>query len=403
MTFRGVGIAAVLFGVAVAAGGAAMARRDARPPVFVGSPAAPARPIPPAHLQTQGAHFRLDGQPFDWRGISAFRLVEMEAHGRRSEVVRYLDWAAAHHVTVVRVFSMARHLFELSPTDGLSALPSVLEQAQARRIHVEIVALVDTAAIPVGLDAHVRALGTIASAHANAIVEIANEPAHPTQREEVHDPRVLQRLRGLIPDSVPVALGSAEEDGAYAGGSFATMHFPRAGGPSGWRHVLTLARGAELMRQWAKPVVNDEPIGAAEQMIPGRRDNVPARFRAAGLLTRLAGMGGTFHYEGGLQARIPAGRELECFEAWNSAWDVLDAGSEEQRSFAAAGEPDSAVASYDRERAAGVFERRSASDAWVLAVDVTGDPLVQWRAGWTQVSVRRFEGAWLITARRSVK
>ncbi|MEP6915986.1 MAG: hypothetical protein ABJC89_10075 [Acidobacteriota bacterium] len=399
--FRGLWIAVALS--IVPAGGRYVPGLGGGTAGVLGSAAAKRTTIGDSRLQTQGVHFLRDGQPFDWRGISAFRIVEMEAHGRHAEVARYLDWAAARHVTVIRVFSMARHLFDLSPADGLTALPKVLEQAGARQIHVEIVALVDTRAIQVDLEAHVKAIGAIAAAHPNAIVEIANEPAHPTQRHEIHDPRVLQRLRTLIPEVVPVAFGSAEEDGAYSGGSFATMHFPRAGGPSGWRHVLTLAEGAGLSRKWGKPVVNDEPIGAADQLIPGRRDNAPARFRAAGLVTRLAGMGGTFHYEGGLQARIPAGRELECFEAWNSAWDLLDPGVERQGVFSAAGEPGAAVMSYSREHAAGVFERRSDAAAWVLAVDVAADPSIRWRPGWKEVSVRRLEGVWLLTARRAVK
>jgi hypothetical protein len=358
---------------------------------------------PSAHLQTRAASFVLEGRPFEWRGISAFRLVEMEAHGRHADVGRYLDWAAAHHLTVVRVFAMARHLFELSPEDGLRALPRVLEQAQGRRIHVQIVALADTLAIPVDLDAHVQRVGAIAGRYPNAIIEIANEPAHPTQRAEVHDPRVLQRLRALIPAGVPVALGSAEEDPAYANGTFATMHFPRAGGQSGWRHVLALAEGPNLIRKWGKPLINDEPIGAAEHAVTGRRDNLPARFRAAALLTRLGGMGGTFHYEGGLQARIPSGRELACFRAWNSAWELLERGVEHQGVFQVAGQPGAAVMAYAREHAGGVFERRAEPDAWILAVDVTGDPALKWGVGWKPVVVRRLEGAWLITARRPLE
>ena len=70
------------------------------------------------------------------------------------------------------------------------------------------------------------------------------------------------------------------------------------------------------MKQYGRPVVSDEPIGAAREAVPGRRDNSPAQFRAAAKATRAAGMYGTFHYEGGLQARIPEGVELACFNAW---------------------------------------------------------------------------------------
>jgi hypothetical protein len=356
-----------------------------------------------AHLRIEGTRFLSNGATFQWRGISAFRLVEIEARGARADVVRYLDWAAARRLTVVRVFTMARHLFDLSPADGLRALPAVLDLAAARGIHVEVVALADTAAIPIDIDGHVTRVGAIAAAHPNTIVEIANEPAHPTQRADVRDVAVLKRLAALVPPGVPVAYGSAEEDPAFAGGHFATMHFPRSDRASGWGHVLALAQGATLVREWRKPVVSDEPIGAAEQSIPGRRDNVAARFRAAALLTRLAGLGGTFHYEGGLQARIPTARERACFDAWNSAWTLLPRDVEARGAFYAAGEPDAAVTSYVRERAAGVFARQSERTAWVLAIDVRGDPLLKWSAGWKPVLVRRLEGIWLVTAQRPAK
>src|SRR4051812_336268 len=53
-------------------------------------------------LSTTGSHLRMQGHrfvsatgAFQWRGISAFALVDQEADGRRAEVVRFLDWAAA--------------------------------------------------------------------------------------------------------------------------------------------------------------------------------------------------------------------------------------------------------------------------------------------------------------------
>ena len=58
--------------------------------------------------------------------------------------------------------------------------------------------------------------------------------------------------------------------------------------------VLAVAAGAELLTKLKKPVVSDEPIGAGATYQPGRRDDQPARFRAAALLTRLVGMGATF-------------------------------------------------------------------------------------------------------------
>src|SRR4051812_49067469 len=186
---------------------------------------------PSAHLRQSRVSFvGPNGATFQWRGITAFRLVEMVAHGHKSEAAAFLDWAAARKLTVVRVFAMAHTLFRLEPADGVRALPELLHMAAARGLHVEVVALVDTGVLAADVDAHVKAVGAVAAREANALVEIANEPAHPTQAARIHDPRELQRLALLIPASVPVSLGSAEENEGFAGGRYATFHFPRSGG-----------------------------------------------------------------------------------------------------------------------------------------------------------------------------
>ena len=321
-------LAAVLI-AALACGGAPDAAPDepgaARE---TGSPASTAAspvtaPRSASHLTIEGTRFFSSGDPFDWRGITAFRLAELVAHGREGDAVAYLDWAASNRLTVVRVLLMAQHLFQLSPDQGLQAAPRLLELAAARGLHVELVALADTATLAVDLERHVGSVGAIARAHANAIVEVANEPWHPTQDRRLHDPAYVQSLAKLVPEVVPVALGSAEADPGYAGGDYATWHSPRGSGAEGWQHVLQLAEGAALIERWQKPVVSDEPMGAAAAAIPGRRDDSPARFAAAGALTRLAGLGATFHYEGGLQASIPQGRERESFDAWTAGLDLL--------------------------------------------------------------------------------
>ncbi len=298
-------------------------------------PAIPAPPASPARVRVAGTAFvNADGTPFEWRGITAFRLVEQVAHGREAEAVAYLDWAKGRGLTVLRVLTMARHLFELTPADGLAALPRLLILAGERGLHVEVVALADTGSQEVDIEAHVASAGKIAAAHPNALLEIANEPFHHTQHPSLHDRATLARLAALVPEEVVLAYGSGRTiddspEGESGGGDYVTVHMPRGGAP--WEHVTALASGAALVASYARPVVSDEPIGAARVAARGRRDNAPERFRAAALVTRMTGMHATFHYEGGLQARIPEGPELASFEAWREAWTLLpgivDAGS----------------------------------------------------------------------------
>lgn len=266
------------------------------------------------HLRVSGTRFlKPDGSVFEWRGISAFRLLEFVAHGREAEADAYLAWAAAKKLTVVRVFAMADGLFQLSPADGQHALPRLLEIAQRHGVYVEVVALTGTTVMKIDMPRYIKAIGQICARYPNALLELANEPGHPTQAAAVHDAAYLQSLAQLVPKQVPVALGSVEYGDGFAGGAYVTWHAPRSG-KGGW--PAQVAEGAALAKRFKKPVVNDEPIGAADTAIPGRRDNDPEHFQQAAAASRLAGLGATFHYESGLQAKLPTRIEMACLDAW---------------------------------------------------------------------------------------
>jgi hypothetical protein len=350
-------------------------------PQPAGEAAAAALPAGP-RLQIRGTSFLRGESSFEWRGITAFRLLEQIAHGREGEAIAYLDWVRARKVTVVRVLTTAKHLFQLSPADGLSALPKLLALAADRGLVVEIVALADTADTPLDLAQHVKAIAAIAAAHPNAVVEIANEPWHPTQDPRLHDPAFVKALSDLVPAQVPVALGSIEGgDGYAAAGRYATWHSPRSDAADGWGHVLALTEGAALAVRWQKPVISDEPVGAADAVTPGRRDNEPGRFAAAAVLTRIAGLGATFHYEGGLQARIPAGRELECFQAWSAGLNAVASMAGGGRFLASADL--TSIAGVSGARA--VFGRLYDNEVWVVLVD-PAETRIEWKAPWQEAS-----------------
>ncbi len=261
------------------------------------------------------------GKPFEWRGITAFRLAEMIANGREQEAAAYLDWARSEELTVVRVLLMAQGLFKLAPDAGRTALPRLLDLAKARGVAVEVVAFADTKDVPLDYDAHVREIGRIALERGNAFVELANEPGHPTQDSPLHQAAFLQRLAAQLPEPLVVALGSIEYGDGFASADYATTHLAR--GEKDWDHVLAVPERLKSVIALRKPLVSDEPIGAGPEYQPGRRDNEPSRFAAAAALTRFVGMSATFHYEGGLQAAIPAGREAACLAAWQLGLALL--------------------------------------------------------------------------------
>lgn len=342
-------------------------------------------------LRVEGTGFvDAAGRPFEWRGITAFRLAEMIAGGREAEATAYLDWAASEDLSVVRVLLMAKHLFELSPDRGRGALPRLLDLAKARGIAVEAVALADTDEYEFDIDAHVREVGAIAGEKGNAFVEIANEPGHPTQDERLHEAAFAKRLAELVPDPVVVALGSIEYGDGYASADYATTHVARGEEP--WDHVLNIAKSP---RSLGKPLISDEPIGAARQYERGRRDDDPARFAAAAALTRLTGMHATFHYEGGLQARIPEGREAACLAAWQMGLTLVDA-AHPVGEFVE-GNAVNRVARVAGARA--VFARIADRRATILLIDPQ-KPAVEWAAGWSEAQRSGVPGFLLLSGVR---
>jgi hypothetical protein len=260
-----------------------------------------------------------DGTTFRWRGVTAFALLEQIAHGREADAVAYLRWTRDTGFNLVRVLAMANTLFRLSPDQGRQHLPRLLTLAAEHGLYVEVVALADTAHYRLTRDslrAQVAAIGAIAAAHDNCIVQVANEHYHPSQTRDVHDPAVLRDLARLLPPQVLHTESAAAEDTAVEPqGQFITRHLSRSGSPAAM--AARVAELGVLSVRTGKPVVDDEPIGAGERSVPGRRLAEPDAFRAISMKEREAGLaGGTFHCEDCMYARIPGPVQRSCAQAW---------------------------------------------------------------------------------------
>jgi hypothetical protein len=260
-----------------------------------------------------------DGSPFRWRGVTAFALLEQVAHGRRRDADAYMRWASKTGFNLVRVLAMADVLFKLTPDEGRRHMTTLFRMAGERGLYVEIVALADTASYGMelaDLRAQAAAVGEIAAGHPNVVVQIANEHYHPTQSRELHDPAALRELARLIPPPVLYTESAAADDTAIQPqGAYVTRHLSRGGGAA--RMVARVQLLGSLALQTGKPVVNGEPIGAAERDQPGRRLSDPGFFRDLARQTSAAGLaGGTFHCEDGLFARVPGPVQQACARAW---------------------------------------------------------------------------------------
>jgi hypothetical protein len=251
--------------------------------------------------------------------VTAFALLEQIAHGRRQDADAYLRWARATGFNLVRVLATAKVLFDLPPEEGRRHLDTLFRMAAERGLYVMVVALADTAErgmSPAGLHEQVAAVGAAAAVHPNAVVEIANEHYHPTQTRALHDPGTLRTLAALLPAQVLYTESAAAEDlDVQPQGAFITRHLSRAGTPARMLDRVPLL--GKLAMETGKPVVNGEPIGAAERNEPGRRLADPGFFRDLARRTSASGLaGGTFHCQDGMFARVPGPVQQACARAW---------------------------------------------------------------------------------------
>src|SRR5262245_26403023 len=86
-----------------------------------------------------------DGTRFEWRGVTAFALLDLVAKGRVADARAFLEWAQRTGFTLVRVLAMnPRGWFDLSVADGRRGLPALLSLASEYGLRVQIVALANT-------------------------------------------------------------------------------------------------------------------------------------------------------------------------------------------------------------------------------------------------------------------
>lgn len=273
----------------------------------------PAPPVVRGRLRVDGRRMVYpDGSTFVWRGATAFLLTEQVATGRAGDARAFARWAHGTGFSIVRVLVMLPGGWtdghELTPEDGLAALPQLLRLLEAEDIYAHVTALANTASLPNSADlgGYVEQAGRICAQFvACGLLEVANEPYHPTQRRDVHDVATLERWAKRVPQGVPVALGPSADDESreMAGAPVTTVHLDRGRDP--WNMVRRIRELETLSADTGRFVVNSEPIGAAEADEPGRRIANASIHAAFGVLSRVFGVGSTWHSESGLRAQLP--------------------------------------------------------------------------------------------------
>lgn len=289
----------------------------------------------------------------------------------------FLDWLVATGFNGCRVFAGALGWAGQSAADAVDALPRFLEACAARGLYCEVTALTDTKDGAYNPRGHVRAIGEICGAHENALVELANEPWHPTQSDLT--PTFLASLMSVVPAGVLVALGAADSDESdeYAGGHYVTAHLDR--GRDEWNMVRRVRELEALSDKTRKFVLNNEPIKA------GSQNANPSIYFTMALLNRLFEVGGVFHSDEGLQGVPPApgSRGQELADAFIEGSRLIT--SNERVNYQNTGWTTSPIKSFTG--AVRLYSGITSDRPFVCALGIDGGFGVETQNGWSLGSV----------------
>lgn len=335
-----------------------------------------------ARVKLQGRRGLVDaaGAPVPWKAVTGFQLIEQVAHGRETDAARFLQSTAP--ANAARVLLMAVNLFNLSPAEGLAALPATLRLAEQSGRWLEVTVLADTKSYP---DVDYRAVAVQAAAICQAspacgLLEIGNElwPLHETQAPALGSLTYLlgirDAMRAVAPD-VAVSLGSThadqDESDRMRDGDFLTIHGARTDGDGGWRwvrHANEQRALADAVDRWA---VNDEP----------RRDDLDCgRQIGVALLARLFSLGDTFHSKNGLFAMPLEGAEATALACRAKGWAAVpDDWWGQYYNAGFAGSPVKSFAGAVR-----VYASVNGGRALVLVLGASGATRIDWADGWNR-------------------
>lgn len=288
----------------------------------------PPPPVPPSPPETPMTNpLRIDGREF-YRGDTLFvpRFVSgltllTKTH---ADMSAYLDWTAATGFNGVRVFAGALAWAGQTPESARAALTTLLNLVAERDLIIELTLLTDTGT---GYDMrdHLEACRDLVRPFkGRVLVECANEIGHPSQHPSLTATQV--RVWGsdiFAPHGIlwavgaPLATDEPDAAGYFGGqgGDYITSHLDRGRDP--WNMARRVRELFAIVEAHNVPVLNNEPIGAAEVAINGKRLDQPAIFYTLGALERaFPGVGGVHHSTAGLNAVVPGPVQQACADAY---------------------------------------------------------------------------------------
>jgi hypothetical protein len=260
------------------------------------------------------------GAVWPWRGATCFLLYQLWLIGGPAAV----DPVLADYLSLqpgpntMRVLGMVDSFARLHPQDWPNYYDQLQPFAQYLwshwQVRFEFVIFADSGDIlPDAGDRerHAQRVVDTLAGEPNVFFEVANEPSQhsnlPGGDAEAYDLYLKIRRPGVM-----VATGAG--DGYYAG-DFVTVHTPRDSDQ--WMRRAKDLLDVRLIAN--VPCVADEPMGAAEQAIDGKRDTEPRNFADYAATAQLEGAGSTFHSDSGILSRPLQPVQRSCAVAFFAA------------------------------------------------------------------------------------
>jgi hypothetical protein len=242
------------------------------------------------------------------------------------EILARLDADVEAGFNGIRVFCGALSWKGQTAEHARERVPFIIEAAHERGLYVQVVALTDTKdGQHYDKREHVRLLAETCNRYDNTLFEIANEFWHPSQDAETNDINYLVKLRReVVPGNLLTALGAPKDDEndpnvvPLGKGDFIVIHLDRGGSNNRdkWNMVRRVREMEATSANYGKFVLDNEPIGAADSPINGKRESDPAIYFCMGALNRIFEVGGCFHSDSGLQGDPLTPQQKACADAF---------------------------------------------------------------------------------------
>lgn len=332
-------------------------------------------------LRVEGKTFRDEsGALWMWRGCTDFMAFARFLNGE--DIDRLLTERIQVGCRLLRVLGMAHHIPEdlrlpdFTPkTFGeryWSGLSAFADKLAGRGLRFEFVVFADAQLLmPRVADqrAHLARVASTLASKWNVVGELANEwPKNGVDPGRFEKPAGLLWSRGS---------GLGEQRPFVPVWDWVGHHGDRGD------HWFADETARDIRDGLGVPVIQDEPVGAGEAAEPGRRDNVPDRFRWAGALWAFSG-GATFHSAAGIASEPYGPVQKTSAVAFFEGLRAIPADAQTWRALTGS-QPDMPLVHVNRPDSGGAAHttcRVGTSSAWC----VVSDPRQKWRptarSGW---------------------